>query len=55
VPKLTGYVNDELEGLARTILALYHRIALQLIHNPDIGSNHGMWDRLKKMLLAGLS
>jgi TetR/AcrR family transcriptional regulator, fatty acid metabolism regulator protein len=45
----------ELEALARIILALYHGIALQLIHNPDIGSNQRMWDRLKKMLLAGLS
>lgn len=45
----------ELEGLARIILALYHGIALQLIHNPDIGSNQGMWDRLRKMLMAGLS
>jgi AcrR family transcriptional regulator len=45
----------ELEGLARIILALYHGIALQLIHNPDIGSNQRMWDRLKKMLMAGLS
>ena len=45
----------ELEGLARIILALYDGIALQLIHNPDIGSNQRMWDRLKKMLMAGLS
>jgi AcrR family transcriptional regulator len=45
----------ELEGLARIILALYHGIALQLIHNADIGSNQRMWDRLKKMLMAGLS
>lgn len=45
----------EFEGLARIILALYHGIALQLIHNPDIGSNQRMWDKLKKMLVAGLS
>jgi AcrR family transcriptional regulator len=45
----------ELEGLARIILALYHGIALQLIHNPDKGSNQRMWDRLRKMLMAGLS
>ncbi len=45
----------ELEGLAHIILALYHGIALQLIHNPDIGSNQRMWDKLKKMLVAGLS
>jgi AcrR family transcriptional regulator len=45
----------ELEGLGRIILALYHGIALQLIHNPDIGSNQRMWDRLRKMLMAGLS
>lgn len=45
----------EFEGLARMILALYHGIALQLIHNPDIGSNQRMWDKLKKMLMAGLS
>src|ERR671917_2213012 len=45
----------EYEGLARIILALYHGIALQLIHNPDIGSNQRMWDKLKKMLVAGLS
>jgi AcrR family transcriptional regulator len=45
----------ELEGLARIILALYHGIALQMIHNPNIGSNQKMWDRLKKMLMAGLS
>ena len=45
----------ELEGLARIILALYHGIALQLIHNPDIRTNQKMWDRIKKMLLAGLS
>ena len=44
----------ELEGLARIILALYHGIALQLIHNPDIGSNQRMWEGLKKMLMAGL-
>src|SRR5918992_5978127 len=45
----------EFEGLARIILALYHGIALQLVHNPDIGSNQRMWDKLKKMLVAGLS
>jgi AcrR family transcriptional regulator len=45
----------ELEGLAHIILALYHGIALQLIHNPDIGSNQRMWDRLRKILIAGLS
>ena len=45
----------EFEGLACIILALYHGIALQLIHNPDIGSNQRMWDKLKKMLVAGLS
>ena len=45
----------ELEGLAQIILALYHGIALQLIHNPDIGSNQRMWDRLRKILIAGLS
>jgi AcrR family transcriptional regulator len=45
----------ELEGLGRIILALYHGITLQLIHNPDIGSNQRMWDRLRKMLMAGLS
>src|ERR671917_1340434 len=28
--------SDELEGLARIILALYHGIALQLIHNPEM-------------------
>jgi len=46
--------SDELEGLARIILALYHGIALQLIHNPEIGTNQKMWKKLKKMLLAGL-
>ncbi len=45
----------ELEALAHIILALYHGIALQLIHNPDIGSNQRMWDRLRKILMAGLS
>ena len=45
----------ELEGLAHIILALYHGIALQLIHNPDIGNNQRMWDRLRKILIAGLS
>jgi hypothetical protein len=45
----------EVEGLARITLALYHGIALQLIHNPDIGSNQRMWDRLKKMLMTGFS
>lgn len=47
--------SDDLEGLARIILALYHGIALQLIHNPEISNNQKMWERLKKMLLAGLS
>jgi AcrR family transcriptional regulator len=47
--------SDELEGLARIILALYHGIALQLIHNPEMSSNQKMWNKLKKMLLAGLS
>jgi AcrR family transcriptional regulator len=47
--------SDELEGLARIILALYHGIALQLIHNPEVGSNQKMWKKLKEMLLAGLS
>ncbi len=47
--------NAELEGLARVILALYHGLALQLIHNPDIKTNEKMWNILKKMLLAGLS
>ena len=45
----------ELEGLAHIILALYHGLALQLIHNPDIRTNDKMWFLLKKMLLAGLS
>ena len=39
----------ELEGLARIILALYHSIELQLIHNPEIGNNQMMWNRLKKI------
>jgi AcrR family transcriptional regulator len=47
--------SDELEGLARIILALYHGIAFQAIHNPEISSNQKMWIKLKKMLLAGLS
>ncbi len=45
----------QLEGLARIILALYHGLALQLTHNPDISTNDKMWFLLKKMLLAGLS
>jgi AcrR family transcriptional regulator len=45
----------QLEGLAHIILALYHGLALQLIHNPDIKTNDKMWFLLKKMLLAGLS
>ncbi len=45
----------QLEGLAHIILALYHGLALQLIHNPDIRTNDKMWFLLKKMLLAGLS
>lgn len=45
----------ELEALARIIIALYHGIALQVIHNPDINKNWKMWSRLKKMLMAGLS
>ena len=45
----------ELEGLARIILALYHGLALQFIHNPDIKTNERMWHILKNMLLAGLS
>jgi AcrR family transcriptional regulator len=45
----------KLEGLAHIILALYHGLALQLIHNPDISTNDKMWFLLKKMLLAGLS
>ncbi len=47
--------SDEVEGLARIILALYHGIALQLIHNPEISTNRKMWKKFKKMLLAGLS
>ena len=45
----------KLEGLAHIILALYHGLALQLIHNPDISTNDKIWFLLKKMLLAGLS
>lgn len=45
----------QLQGLTHIILALYHGLALQLIHNPDIGTNDKMWFLLKKMLLAGLS
>ena len=45
----------QLRGLAHIILALYHGLALQLIHNPDIRTNDKMWFLLKKMLLAGLS
>ena len=45
----------KLESLAHIILALYHGLALQLIHNPDIRTNDKMWFLLKKMLLAGLS
>lgn len=45
----------QLQGLAHIILALYHGLALQLIHNPDIRTNDKMWFLLKKMLLAGLS
>jgi AcrR family transcriptional regulator len=46
---------EELEGVARIILALYHGIALQLIHNPEISSNPKIWKNLRKMLLAGVS
>ncbi len=45
----------QLQGLAHIILALYHGLALQLIHNPDIRTNDKIWFLLKKMLLAGLS
>ena len=45
----------QVQGLAHIILALYHGLALQLIHNPDIRTNDKMWFLLKKMLLAGLS
>jgi AcrR family transcriptional regulator len=45
----------QLGGLAHIILALYHGLALQLIHNPDIRTNDKMWSLIKKMLLAGLS
>ena len=45
----------QLQGLAHIILALYHGLALQLIHNPDIQTNDKMWFLLKKVLLAGLS
>lgn len=45
----------QLQGLAHIILALYHGLSLQLIHNPDIRTNDKMWFLLKKMLLAGLS
>jgi AcrR family transcriptional regulator len=45
----------QLQGLTHIILALYHGLALQLIHNPDIGTNDKMWFLLKNMLLAGLS
>jgi AcrR family transcriptional regulator len=45
----------ELEGLARIILAIYHGLALQLIHNPDVKTNERIWNILKKLLLAGLS
>jgi hypothetical protein len=38
----------ELEGLTRIILALYHGLALQLIHNPDIKTDEKMWNVLKK-------
>ena len=47
--------SEELEGVARIILALYHGIALQLIHNPEISSNPKIWKNLRKMLLAGIS
>ena len=46
---------EELEAVARIILALYHGIALQLIHNPEISSNPKIWKNLRKMLLAGVS
>ena len=45
----------QLRGFAHIILALYHGLALQIIHNPDIRTNDKMWFLLKKMLLAGLS
>ncbi len=38
----------QLEGLAHIILALYHGLALQLIHNPDIKTGEKMWNVLKK-------
>jgi hypothetical protein len=44
----------ELEGLARILLALYHGIALQLIHTSDIGNNQTMLNRLKKISSQGL-
>jgi hypothetical protein len=51
------WIGDQvpLGALSHIILALYHGLALPLIHNPDIRTNDKIWSPLKKMLLAGLS
>jgi len=45
----------ELEVLARIVMAMYHGIALQIIHSPSLKSNQKIWDTARKMLLGGLS
>jgi AcrR family transcriptional regulator len=46
---------SEIEAVSRIILALYHGLALQLIHNPRISDNQELWDTVRRLLMASLS
>lgn len=46
---------SEIEAVSRIILALYHGLALQLMHNPSISDNQELWDRVRRILMAALS
>lgn len=46
---------SEIEAVSRIILALYHGLALQLMHNPSISDNQELWDRVRRILMTALS
>ncbi len=46
---------SEIEAVSRIILALYHGLALQLMHNPSISDNKKLWDIVRRILMAALS
>jgi AcrR family transcriptional regulator len=43
---------SELEGIVRTLIALYHGLTIQLLTNPEKVRDKKMWVPIRKMLLS---